>query len=268
MADRPLTMPELATRKRDGVPIVMLTCYDALFARLLEGAGVDILLVGDSVNEVLAGRRSTLSATLDQMIYHAASVRRGAQRTPIVVDMPFLTYQVSIEDAIRNAGRVMAETDCHAVKLEGGEVMAPTVEALVSRGIPVVGHLGLTPQSVHALGGHRVQGRELSAAERMRSDAQALEAAGASAIVLELVPRDLATEISASLRIPTIGIGAGVGCDGQVLVLPDVLWLNEGFQPKFLRRYADLAGTVQSAIRQFGDDVRARRYPDDEHSFG
>ncbi len=268
MADRPLTMPDLAARKRDGVPIVMLTCYDALFARLLEGAGVDILLVGDSVNEVLAGRRSTLSATLDQMIYHAASVRQGAQRTPIVVDMPFLTYQVSIEDAIRNAGRVMAETDCHAVKLEGGEVMAPTIEALVSRGIPVVGHLGLTPQSVHALGGHRVQGRDASAGERMRADAQALEAAGASAIVLELVPRDLATEISASLVIPTIGIGAGVGCDGQVLVLPDVLGLNEGFQPKFLRRYADLATTVQSAIRQFGDDVRARRYPDDEHSFG
>ncbi|MBK9547675.1 MAG: 3-methyl-2-oxobutanoate hydroxymethyltransferase [Gemmatimonadetes bacterium] len=267
MADRPLTMPDLAIRKRDGVPIVMLTCYDALFARLLEGAGVDILLVGDSVNEVLAGRRSTLSATLDQMIYHAASVRRGTQRTPIVVDMPFLTYQVSIEDAIRNAGRVMAETDCHAVKLEGGEVMAPTVEALVARGIPVVGHLGLTPQSVHALGGYRVQGRGLTAAEQMRTDALALESAGASAIVLELVPRDLATEISATLRIPTIGIGAGVGCDGQVLVLQDVLGLNAGFQPKFLRRYANLAETVESAIRQFGDDVRARRYPDDEHSF-
>ncbi|MBK7596675.1 MAG: 3-methyl-2-oxobutanoate hydroxymethyltransferase [Gemmatimonadetes bacterium] len=267
MADRPLTMPDLALRKRDGVPIVMLTCYDALFARLLEGAGVDILLVGDSVNEVLAGRRSTLSATLDQMIYHAASVRRGAERTPIVVDMPFLTYQVSIEDAIRNAGRVMAETDCHAVKIEGGEVMAPTVEALVARGIPVVGHLGLTPQSVHALGGYRVQGRGLTAAERLRTDAQALEAAGASAIVLELVPRDLATEISATLRIPTIGIGAGVGCDGQVLVLQDMLGLNAGFQPKFLRRYAELAETVQAAARQFGDDVRARRYPDDEHSF-
>ncbi len=267
MADRPLTMPDLALRKRDGVPIVMLTCYDALFARLLEGAGVDILLVGDSVNEVLAGRRSTLSATLDQMIYHAASVRRGAERTPIVVDMPFLTYQVSIEDAIRNAGRVMAETDCHAVKIEGGEVMAPTVEALVARGIPVVGHLGLTPQSVHALGGYRVQGRGLTAAERLRTDAQALEAAGASAIVLELVPRDLATEISATLRIPTIGIGAGVGCDGQVLVLQDMLGLNAGFQPKFLRRYAELAETVQAAARQFGDDVRARRYPDGEHSF-
>jgi 3-methyl-2-oxobutanoate hydroxymethyltransferase len=201
------------------------------------------------------------------MIYHAASVRRGATRTPIVVDLPFLTYQVTPEEAIRNAGRVLAETDCHGVKIEGGEVMAPTVEALVTRGIPVIGHLGLTPQSLHALGGHRVQGRTVAAAETMRRDALALEAAGASAIVLELVPRDLATEISASLRIPTIGIGAGVGCDGQVLVLHDMLGLNEGFQPRFLRRYAELAGAVQDAVRHFGDDVRARRFPDDEHSF-
>jgi len=267
MADRPLALRDLAARKRDGMPLVMLTCYDALFARLLESAGVDLLLVGDSVNEVLAGRASTLSATLDQMIYHAASVRRGATRTPIVVDLPFLTYQVTPEEAIRNAGRVLAETDCHGVKIEGGEVMAPTVEALVTRGIPVIGHLGLTPQSLHALGGHRVQGRTVAAAERMRRDALALEAAGASAIVLELVPRDLATEISASLRIPTIGIGAGVGCDGQVLVLHDLLGLNEGFQPRFLRRYAELAGAVQDAVRHFGDDVRARRFPDDEHSF-
>ncbi|HQW65720.1 MAG TPA: 3-methyl-2-oxobutanoate hydroxymethyltransferase [Gemmatimonadales bacterium] len=267
MADRPLALRDLAARKRDGMPLVMLTCYDALFARLLESAGVDLLLVGDSVNEVLAGRASTLSATLDQMIYHAASVRRGATRTPIVVDLPFLTYQVTPEEAIRNAGRVLAETDCHGVKIEGGEVMAPTVEALVTRGIPVIGHLGLTPQSLHALGGHRVQGRTVAAAETMRRDALALEAAGASAIVLELVPRDLATEISASLRIPTIGIGAGVGCDGQVLVLHDLLGLNEGFQPRFLRRYAELAGAVQDAVRHFGDDVRARRFPDDEHSF-
>jgi len=267
MADRPLALRDLAARKRDGMPLVMLTCYDALFARLLESAGVDLLLVGDSVNEVLAGRASTLSATLDQMIYHAASVRRGTTRTPIVVDLPFLTYQVTPEEAIRNAGRVLAETDCHGVKIEGGEVMAPTVEALVTRGIPVIGHLGLTPQSLHALGGHRVQGRTVAAAETMRRDALALEAAGASAIVLELVPRDLATEISASLRIPTIGIGAGVGCDGQVLVLHDMLGLNEGFQPRFLRRYAELAGAVQDAVRHFGDDVRARRFPDDEHSF-
>lgn len=267
MADRPLTLPEFAERKRAGVPLVMLTCYDALFARLLERAGVDVLLVGDSLNEVLAGRASTLSATLDQMIYHAASVRRGATRTPIVVDLPFLSYQISVEEAIRNAGRVMAETDCHAVKLEGGATMAPTVQALVARGIPVIGHLGLTPQSLHTLGGHRVQGRNPAVAQQMRRDAIALQEAGASAIVLELVPQDLASEISVSLQIPTIGIGAGAGCDGQVLVLHDLLGLNEGFHPKFLRRYADLATTVQAAITAFGDDVRARRFPDDEHSF-
>lgn len=267
MAERPLTLPGLAARKAAGQRLVMLTCYDALFARLLEQAGVDLLLVGDSLNEVLAGRASTLSATLDQMIYHAASVRRGANRTPIIVDMPFLTYQVNIDDAIRHAGRVMAETDCHAVKLEGGGVMAPTVAALVERGIPVMGHLGLTPQSIHALGGYRVQGREELAATRLIEDARALEAAGASAVVLELVPRAVATAVTAALRIPTIGIGAGPGCDGQVLVLHDLLGLNEGFTPKFLRRYADLGPVVRTAIQQFGADVRDGRYPDDDHSF-
>lgn len=268
MTERALSLPGLAARKAEGRRLVMLTCYDALFARLLEAAGgVDLLLVGDSLNEVLAGRRSTLSASLDQMIYHAASVRRGAERTPIVVDLPFLTYQVSTEEAIRNAGRVLAETDCHAVKLEGGRVMAPTVAALVSRGIPVIGHLGLTPQSIHALGGYRVQGRESAAATTLRDDALALEAAGASAVVLELVPRSVAADITAALTIPTIGIGAGAGCDGQVLVLHDLLGLNEGFAPKFLRRYAELGTAVREAVTRFGDDVRAGRYPDDDHSF-
>lgn len=263
----PLTMPGLAARKARGERLVMLTCYDALFARLLEAAGVDLLLVGDSLNEVLAGRRSTLSATVDQMIYHAASVRRGVTRTPVVVDLPFLSYQVSAEEAIRNAGRVMAETDCHAVKLEGGEAMAPTVAALVTRGIPVVGHLGLMPQSVHTAGGYRLQGRGEDAAERVLADARALEAAGASAVVLELVPRDLAARVTAALAIPTIGIGAGPGCDGQVLVLHDLLGLTEGFTPKFLRRYAELGPAVRDAVGQFADDVRTGRYPDEEHSF-
>jgi 3-methyl-2-oxobutanoate hydroxymethyltransferase len=245
----------------------MLTCYDALFARLLEASGVDLLLVGDSLNEVLAGRRSTLSATLDQMIYHAASVRRGAERTPIIVDLPFLSYQVSVEEAIRNAGRVMAETDCHGVKLEGGAAMVPTVAALVARGIPVLGHLGLMPQSVHTSGGYRVQGRQEDAAAQLLEDARALEAAGASALVLELVPRHLAARVTAALRIPTIGIGAGPECDGQVLVLPDLLGLTEGFTPKFLRRYAELGPTVRAAVGRFADDVRTGRYPDEEHSF-
>lgn len=267
MAERSLTMPDLTTRKRDGRRLVMLTCYDALFARLLEQAGIDILLVGDSLNEVLAGHRSTLSATLDQMIYHAASVRRGAERTPIVVDLPFLSYQVSTEEAIRNAGRVLAETDCHAVKLEGGAPMADTVRALVDRGIAVVGHLGLTPQAINTLGGYRVQGRDAPAAARLRDDAKALQDAGASAIVLELVPQTLAREVSASLTIPTIGIGAGNGCDGQVLVLHDMLGLNDGFSPKFLKRYAEMAGTVRDAASQYAAEVRSSAYPDASHSF-
>ncbi|MES2124396.1 MAG: 3-methyl-2-oxobutanoate hydroxymethyltransferase [Gemmatimonadota bacterium] len=267
MAERTLSMPDLTTRKRDGRRLVMLTCYDALFARLLEQAGIDILLVGDSVNEVLAGQRSTLSATLDQMIYHAASVRRGAEHTPIVVDLPFLSYQVSAEEAIRNAGRVLAETDCHAVNLEGGAPMAETVRALVDRGIAVVGHLGLTPQAINTLGGYRVQGRDAPAAARLRDDALALQDAGASAIVLELVPQALAREVSASLTIPTIGIGAGNGCDGQVLVLHDMLGLNDGFSPKFLKRYAELAGTVRDAASQYAAEVRSAAYPDASHSF-
>lgn len=267
MADRRLSMPGLAAMKRDGERLVMLTCYDALFARLLEAAGVDLLLVGDSLNEVLAGRRTTLSATLDQMIYHAAAVRRGTDRALVVVDLPFLTYQVSVEEAIRNAGRVMAETDAHAVKLEGGAAMVPVVEALVARGIPVVGHLGLTPQSIHTLGGYKVQGRDEAAAGRLLADARALEAVGASAIVLELVPRGVAAQVTAELRIPTIGIGAGPACDGQVLVLHDLLGLNEDFAPKFLKRYAELGAAVRIAVGAYADDVRAGRYPDAEHSF-
>lgn len=267
MSDRPLSMPELTSRKAAGEKLVMLTCYDALFAHLLDSEAVDMLLVGDSLNQVLAGRRSTLSATLEQMIYHAASVRRGTSRALVLVDLPFLSYQVSEADAIRNAGRVMAETDCDGVKLEGGIVMAPTVRALVDRGIPVIGHLGLTPQSVHTIGGYRVQGRDASAAERLFADARALEEAGASAVVLELVPRSLAAKVSAELHIPTIGIGAGNGCDGQVLVLHDMLGLNDAFAPKFLKRYADLADTVRSAVRDYAAEVRAGHFPDDAHSF-
>jgi 3-methyl-2-oxobutanoate hydroxymethyltransferase len=235
---RPRTVLELLTMKREGRKIVVLTAYDALFARLLVEGGADVLLVGDSVNQVLAGSDSTLSATLDQMIYHGRSVRRGSGDTLVFVDLPFLTYQVSIPEALRNAGRVMQETGVHGVKLEGGVHMAPTIRALVEIGIPVMGHVGLTPQSVHALGGYRVQGRDPKAADRMLEDARAVEAAGACAVVLELVPAPLSTRISSALTIPTIGIGAGAGCDGQVLVTPDMLGLNEQFSPKFLKRYA------------------------------
>ena len=264
---RPRTMRDLIAMKSEGRKIVMLTCYDALFARLLEQATTDVLLVGDSLHQVLGGHDTTLGATLDQMIYHAQAVRRGAPATLTVIDLPFLTYQVSVEDAIRNAGRALQATGVHAVKLEGGAPMVPTVGALVERGIPVVAHLGLTPQSVHALGGYRVQGREVAAADQMLADARALEEAGAAALVLELVPAALARRITDALTIPTIGIGAGAGCDGQVLVLHDMLGLNDQFHPKFLKTYADLAEAVRLAASVFADEVRASHYPGAEHSF-
>src|SRR6266568_3623950 len=259
--------PELPHRDFWRREIAELTCYDALFARLLDASGVDILLVGDSVNQVLAGAETTLSATLEQMIYHTKIVRRGAQRAMVVCDLPFLSYQVSPQDAIRNAGRVLQETGCHAVKLEGGRPMAETVRALVEIGIPVMGHLGLTPQSVHALGGYRVQGRDEPTAERLKGDARALEEAGAFSLVLELVPAPLASQITKALTIPTIGIGAGPACDGQVLVLHDMLGLNEEFAAKFVKRYAALAEDVREAVRLFAAEVREGRYPGPEHSF-
>jgi 3-methyl-2-oxobutanoate hydroxymethyltransferase len=264
---RPLTVLDLVSMKAAGRRIVVLTCYDAVFARLLEQADVDMLLVGDSLNQVLAGHETTLSTTLDQMIYHAAAVRRGSRRALVFVDLPFLTYQISIPEAIRNAGRVLQESGVHGVKLEGGRHMAETVAALVQRGIPVIGHLGLTPQSVHALGGYRVQGRDQKDADRLLEDARALEAAGASAIVLELVPAALADRISRALTIPTIGIGADAHCDGQVLVLHDMLGLNEQFAPKFLKHYGRLADTVREAVRNYAAEVREGKYPGKEHSF-
>ena len=269
MSDAPksVTTLDLVKMKAAGTRIVMLTCYDALFARLLDAAGIDVLLVGDSVNQVLGGAESTLSATLEQMIYHTRIVRRGTRRALVICDMPFLTYQVTREDAIRNAGRAMAQTGCHAVKVEGGVHIAPTVRALVEVGIPVMGHIGLTPQSLHALGGARVQGRDDVAAQRLKNDATALQAAGAFAVVLELVPAALAGEITESLTIPTIGIGAGPSCDGQVLVLHDMLGLNEEFNAKFVKQYAQLAGEVRRAAGAFAEEVRAGRYPGPEHSF-
>lgn len=264
---KPLTTLDLLRMKGEGRRIVSLTCYDALHARLLDAAGVDVVLVGDSVNQVVAGRESTLSATLDQMIYHGAAVRRGLARALLVIDLPFLTYQVSVEEAIRNAGRVLQETGAQAVKLEGGAPMVRTVKALVERGIPVMGHLGLTPQSVHALGGYRVQGRTPESAERLLAEARLLEDAGAFALVLELVPAPLAGRISRGLTIPTIGIGAGAGCDGQVLVLPDMLGLNTGFKPKFLKHYAELGEAVRDAVGRYAAEVREGRYPGPDQSF-
>jgi 3-methyl-2-oxobutanoate hydroxymethyltransferase len=261
-----LTIPDLREMKQRGERIVMLTCYDALFARLLDASDVDVLLVGDSVNQVLADRETTLSATLDQMIYHTTMVRRGATRALVICDMPFLTYQVSTEDAIRNCGRVLAETGCHGVKLEGGRAVAKTVRALVDVGIPVLGHVGLTPQAVHTLGGYRVQGRDERAAERLIDDARALEDAGISGLVLELIPAPLSSRITKALAVPTIGIGAGPACDGQVLVLHDMLGLNERFTAKFVKKYASVADDVREAVARYAAEVREGRFPGPEHS--
>lgn len=263
-----VTTRSLLEMKEKGERIVALTCYDALFARLLDASGIDILLVGDSLNQVLAGASSTLSASLEQMIYHTTIVRRGTERAMVICDMPFLSYQISPDDALRNCGRAMKETGCQAVKIEGGQPMGATVRRLVDAGIPVMGHIGLTPQSVHALGGYHVQGRDDATADRLRADAKALEDAGAFAVVLELLPAPLSSQITKSLTIPTIGIGAGPACDGQVLVLHDMLGLNEQFSAKFVKKYAALAEDVREAARLFAAEVREGRYPGPEHSFG
>jgi len=261
-----VTTTELIRMKAAGKRITMLTAYDTLMAGILDQAGIDVLLVGDSVSTVLAGEETTLTATLDQMIYHGRIARRGTSRALVVVDLPFLTYQVSIEDAIRNAGRVMQETGAGGVKLEGGENLAPTIRALVDVGIPVMGHLGFTPQSVHSLGGAKIQGKEASAADRLVSDAKAVEQAGAFAMVLELIPAAVAERVTKAVSIPTIGIGAGIHCDGQVLVTHDMLGLNEGFAPKFLKKYAELGKAMKEAAEQFAADVREGKYPGPEHS--
>ena len=264
---RVVTTRSVMNMKKTGEKITALTAYDFLMARLLDQVGIDIILVGDSLGNVVQGHETTLPVTVDDMIYHAKAVKQGVKNALIVVDMPFMSYQTSVDDAVRNCGRVMKEVGVGAVKLEGGAHIADIVRHLVRIGIPVMGHIGLTPQSVHQLGGYRVQGRDPAAADRLRADARFVEEAGACSVVLELVPAPLAAEVSALIRIPTIGIGAGAGCDGQVLVLHDMLGLNEGFRPRFLKTYADLAGVVRGAARAFSEDVRAGRYPGKEHSF-
>ena len=267
-AGKPVTIRDLQAKKDAGEKIVATTAYDVLFGRLVDAAGVDMVLVGDSLGMVIAGLDSTKKVTLDQMIWHCAAVRRGVQRAMLIFDMPWMTYQVSASEAVRNAGRALAETNATAVKLEGaGTSSLAAVRACVDAGIPVMGHIGFTPQSDTALSGARVQGREGDVAAQLHADALALQEAGCFAIVLELMPAALSRTIAESLVIPAIGIGAGAGCDGQILVLPDLIGLNEGFSPKFLRRYADVAGTVKSAVSSYADDVRAGKYPDDSTSF-
>lgn len=253
--------------KERGEKVSVLTCYDALFARLISACPVDAVLVGDSVGQVLLGYDSTIPVTLDEMIHHAKAVRRGLQGPLLVVDLPFMSYQVSDADALRNAGRVMKETGCEAVKLEGaGPAALSRIRALVEAGIPVMGHIGLTPQSVHQIGGYRVTGRGAEAG-RLKEEARSVQDAGCFAVVLELVPAELAGEISAELSIPTIGIGAGEGCDGQVLVLHDMLGLNRAFHPKFLRRFANLGEDTVEAIRAYCDEVKRGGYPDAAESY-
>jgi 3-methyl-2-oxobutanoate hydroxymethyltransferase len=263
---RPVTVRDIRDRKGKE-PLVVVTAYDVLFGRLVDQAGVDIVLVGDSLGNVVAGFDTTLPVTLEHMIYHGSAVRRGVTRALVTVDMPFLACQIDAERALENCGRVMVETGAQAVKIEGGsERMAATIARIVEVGIPVMGHLGFTPQSVNTIG-VRVQGRESADEQRLLDEARRLDEAGAFAIVLEMVPAALAKRITDSVSIPTIGIGAGVGCDGQVLVLPDLLGLNEGFTPRFLKRYANLSETVRDAVKSFGDDVKQRRYPSADQSF-
>jgi 3-methyl-2-oxobutanoate hydroxymethyltransferase len=265
---KPVTVPDIVARKRDGVPIVMVTAYDATFARLVDSCDVDIVLVGDSLGMVVQGHEHTLEVTVDDMIYHARCVRRALRCAHLTVDMPFMSYQVSPERAVENAGRLVKEGGAASIKLEGGARVLPAIEGILAAGIPVMGHLGLTPQSVHAFGGFKVQARDRTAADRLRQEALALERAGCFAIVLEGIPAALATEVSASLEIPTIGIGAGNGCDGQVLVMQDLLGLDDSFKPKFVKRFAELANPVREAFSSYARDVRSRAFPAVEHSFG
>jgi 3-methyl-2-oxobutanoate hydroxymethyltransferase len=244
----------------------MLTAYDATMARILDRAGIDMLLVGDSLGTVILGRDTTLTVTLDAIVHHTRAVVQGASRALVLADMPFLSYQVSTADAVRNAGRILQEGGAHAVKLEGGAPVAETVERLVSLGIPVMGHLGLTPQSVRQLGGFRAVGKKSEEAEKVFNDARLLQAAGAFALVLESVPDALATAITAELAIPTIGIGAGPNCDGQVLVSYDAFGLFDEFTPKFVRQYARLADTIAAAARQYIEEVQSGEFPAPEHT--
>ncbi len=266
MQDR-VTISDIKAMKRRGEKIVMLTAYDYPSARLVEEAGVPLILVGDTLGMVVLGYDTTVPVTMDDMLHHVKAVVRGTKRALVVADMPFMSYQTSAEDALRNAGRFLQEAGAQAVKLEGGVDMAPTVRRIVDAGIPVMGHIGLTPQSVHQFGGWKVQGKTPQGAVRLMNDALALEQAGAFAIVLELVPAPLARLITQRLGVPTIGIGAGADCDGQVQVYHDLLGLFAGFVPKHTRRYAEIGEAVRDALAAYAADVREGRFPTEEQSF-
>lgn len=261
-----ITIRTLAARKRRGERIAMLTAYDFAFARIFDQSGIDVLLVGDSLGNVVQGQDTTLPVTLDEIVYHTRLVARGTRRALVVGDMPFGSYQVSPEDAVRSAIRLVKDGGAQAVKLEGGVSMAETIARIARAEIPVMGHVGLTPQAVHRMGGFRVQGRTADERARVIADAEAVQDAGAFAVVLEGMPAELAAEITRKLEIPTIGIGAGPGCDGQVLVLHDMLGLND-WTPSFVKQYADLGAATARAARAFAEDVAAQKFPAEEHCY-
>jgi len=262
-----ITIPDLVQKKKLGKKITMVTAYDYLFARILDESDIDVVLVGDSLGVVVQGNANTLPVTMDEMIYHTRIVSRGVERALLLADMPFLSYQASVPEAVRNAGRLLKEGKAAGVKLEGGAAMIDRIRAMVDAGIPVMGHLGLTPQSVHQMGGYKLQGKDSKTAKKILADARLIEKAGAFGLLLEGIPAPLGKKITESLNIPTIGIGAGPCCDGQVLVLYDLLGLFDRFVPKFVRQYAQLKGTVQTAVRNFKKDVESGNFPSRNESY-
>ncbi|MDI3321543.1 3-methyl-2-oxobutanoate hydroxymethyltransferase [Pinibacter soli] len=262
-----VTTNTLLRMKAAGEKIAMLTAYDFSFARVFDAAGIDVILVGDSASNVMAGHETTLPITLDQMIYHASSVIRGVNKSLVVVDLPFGTYQGNSKEALVSAIRVMKESGGHALKLEGGEEIVESVKRIISAGVPVMGHLGLTPQSIYKFGTYAVRAKEEAEAEKLKRDAILLQEAGCFAVVLEKIPAQLAKEVSESLTIPTIGIGAGPHCDGQVLVMHDMLGINNEFQPRFLRKYANLHEQITNAVHQYVKDVRRKDFPNEKEQY-
>ena len=267
MATRPVTVPEILRRKNLGEKITALTAYDYNFAKLLDATDLDIILVGDSLGMVSQGKENTLSVTMDNMIYHTRAVKQGAKRALVVSDMPFMSYQVSVEQAVTNAGRLIQDGGASAIKLEGGAIMADRVRTITQVGIPVMGHIGLTPQSVHQFGGYKVQGKNYLDSRKIKQDASDLQSAGIFALVLEGIPSELGEEITSELKIPTIGIGAGAKCDGQILVLHDLLGLNQDFVPKFVKQYAQMADNLKVAVTEFIEEVKTESFPSQEHIY-
>ena len=261
------TVRDIDELYRAGTPITMVTCYDYTFGRLVDRADIDTVLIGDSLGNVIQGESTTLPVTVEDIIYHTRAVARGNESAHIVADMPFMSYQADATEGLKNAGRMLKEGGAQAVKIEGGEPVAPMIDRMVGAGIPVVGHLGLTPQSVHKFGGFRVQGKGEEAADQLVEDARALEDAGVYALVLEMVPAELAARVTEAIDIPTIGIGAGRQTDGQVLVIYDLLGLDTSFTPKFLKRFAEMEERAIEALSEYREEVRAREFPGDEHSF-